>query len=59
MIMERQVDYAVKVVKKMQKERIRSVEVSEEAVRDFEEYLEAYFPKVRFRYTTYVLRLVS
>ena len=45
-IIERQVDYAVKVVKKMQKERIKSVEPRVEAVRDFDEYLEAYFPTV-------------
>ncbi|KZT37069.1 FAD/NAD(P)-binding domain-containing protein [Sistotremastrum suecicum HHB10207 ss-3] len=44
-IIERQVDYFVKVVLKVQRERIKSVEVRKEAVDDFEEYLEAYFPQ--------------
>ena len=54
-LMEKQVDYAVAATLKMQRERIRSIEVSEEAVGDFEEYLEAYFPKVCSRYITCVL----
>lgn len=52
-------DYAVKVVKKMQRERIRSIEASTEAVGDFEEYLEAYFPKVSFRCTILISRLTK
>ncbi|TDL19261.1 FAD/NAD(P)-binding domain-containing protein [Rickenella mellea] len=43
-IIEAEVEYAVAVVRKMQRERIRSVEVKREAVKDFDEYLEAYFP---------------
>ncbi|KLO16411.1 FAD/NAD-binding domain-containing protein [Schizopora paradoxa] len=44
-ILERQVAYAVQVVKKMQRERLKSVEVGDEALNDFEEYLQNYFPK--------------
>jgi len=44
-IMERAVDYAVKVVKKLQKERLKSIEVKQEAVNDFDEYVTAYFPR--------------
>jgi hypothetical protein len=45
-IIERQIDYAVKMVRKMQKERIKSMEPTPEAVKDFDVYLEAYFPTV-------------
>lgn len=38
-IMERQVEYACMVARKMQKERYKSIEVSSDAVRDFDEYL--------------------
>lgn len=48
MIIEKQVEYATKVLKKMQKERIKSIVASSEAVKDFDEYLEAYFPTVSF-----------
>ena len=47
-IIEKQVEYATKVLKKMQKERIKSIVASSEAVKDFDEYLEAYFPTVSF-----------
>ncbi|EJD50391.1 FAD/NAD(P)-binding domain-containing protein [Auricularia subglabra TFB-10046 SS5] len=44
-IMEREVDYVVAAIAKMQRERIRSMEVKREAVLDFDEYLENYFPQ--------------
>ncbi|OCH86933.1 FAD/NAD-P-binding domain-containing protein [Obba rivulosa] len=47
-IIERQVLYAVEAAKKMQRERLKSIEVKGEAVRDFDEYLEHYFPKTVF-----------
>jgi cation diffusion facilitator CzcD-associated flavoprotein CzcO len=40
LIMERQVDYAIKATLKMQRERLKSIEVKAEAVDDFDEYLE-------------------
>ncbi|PFH46267.1 hypothetical protein AMATHDRAFT_8031 [Amanita thiersii Skay4041] len=47
-IIERQVDYAVAATLKMQRERLKSLEVMKEAVDDFDEYLEAYFPTTVF-----------
>ncbi|KAI0942198.1 hypothetical protein AcW1_002883 [Taiwanofungus camphoratus] len=47
-IYERQVDYAVQVAQKVQRERLKSVEVTSEAVKDFDEYLEQFFPKSVF-----------
>ncbi|KAF5374223.1 hypothetical protein D9758_004660 [Tetrapyrgos nigripes] len=47
-VMERQVDYAVQVVLKLQRERMKSIEVKKEAIDDFDEYLESYFPKTVF-----------
>lgn len=44
-ILERQVDYAVMATLKLQRERLKSMVVKREAVDDFDEYLEAYFPK--------------
>jgi hypothetical protein len=38
--MERQVDYAVEATLKLQRERLKSMEVKAEAVDDFDEYLE-------------------
>lgn len=46
-VMEKQVEYAVEVAKKMQREHIKSIEPKKEAVRDFDEYLEV----CRFGYT--------
>ncbi|KAI0948890.1 hypothetical protein AcW1_008635 [Taiwanofungus camphoratus] len=43
-VIERQVDYAVEAAKKLQRERLKSIEVKKEAVKDFDEYLESYFP---------------
>ena len=39
-LIERQVDYAVEAARKMQRERLKSIEVKREAVEDFDEYLE-------------------
>lgn len=44
-VIEKQVDFAVAAVMKMQRERLRSIEVKPEAVRDFNEYARAYFEK--------------
>ncbi|THH13677.1 hypothetical protein EW146_g6564 [Bondarzewia mesenterica] len=40
-LMERQVDYAVAATLKLQKERLKSIEVKAEAVADFDEYMKA------------------
>ncbi|KAI0066744.1 FAD/NAD(P)-binding domain-containing protein [Artomyces pyxidatus] len=45
-IMERQVAYAVSAVLKMQRERLRSMQVKAEALRDWREYMDAFFPKM-------------
>ncbi|VDB82944.1 unnamed protein product [Peniophora sp. CBMAI 1063] len=42
---EKQVDYAVAAVVKMQRERLRSMEVKREALRDFNEWARDYFKK--------------
>lgn len=39
LLMERQVDYAVTATLKLQRERLKSIEVKSEAVDDFDEYL--------------------
>jgi len=39
------VDYVVDVVKKLQKERYKCIEVKQEAVDDFDEYATTYFPR--------------
>lgn len=39
-IIERQIEYAIAVAKKMQREHLKSVEVKKDAVADFDEYLE-------------------
>ncbi|KAG6812856.1 hypothetical protein H0H92_015954 [Tricholoma furcatifolium] len=44
LVMERQVDYVVAATLKMQRERLKSIEVKAEAVEDFDQYLESYFP---------------
>ena len=52
LIMERQVDYIVEVAKKLQRERLKSIDPKIEAVKDFDEYLEAYFPTVSSSHTS-------
>ncbi|KAF9469634.1 FAD/NAD-binding domain-containing protein [Collybia nuda] len=47
-LLERQVDYAVEVTLKLQRERLKSIEVKKEAVDDFDAYLEAYFQTTVF-----------
>ena len=39
-IMERQVAYAVQAAQKLQRERLKSIEIKKGAVRDYDEYLE-------------------
>lgn len=39
-LIEHQVDYAVEATKKLQRERLKSIEVKKAAVQDFDEYLE-------------------
>ncbi|KAH0591296.1 hypothetical protein H2248_001384 [Termitomyces sp. 'cryptogamus'] len=47
-IMEKQVDYVVAATLKLQRERLKSIEVKPEAVADFDAYLESYFPTTVF-----------
>ncbi|KAG5653916.1 hypothetical protein H0H81_009508 [Sphagnurus paluster] len=47
LLCERQVDYAVAATLKLQRERLKSIEVKAQAVNDFDAYLESYFPSVR------------
>ncbi|VDB82950.1 unnamed protein product [Peniophora sp. CBMAI 1063] len=42
---EKQVDYVVAATAKMQRERLRTIEVKPEALRDFNEYAQQYFKK--------------
>ncbi|KAJ7610491.1 FAD/NAD-P-binding domain-containing protein [Roridomyces roridus] len=44
-VLENQAEYIVKAVRKMQSERLKSVEVKREAVKDWSEHMGAYFPK--------------
>ncbi|KZV69317.1 FAD/NAD-binding domain-containing protein [Peniophora sp. CONT] len=48
-VIEKQVDYAVAATAKMQRERLRSVEVKPEAVKDFNQYARGYFEKTVYR----------
>ncbi|KAI5115440.1 hypothetical protein M0805_005525 [Coniferiporia weirii] len=43
-IIERQIEYSIAAVKKMQREHLKSIEPKKEAVADFDEYLQHYFP---------------
>ncbi|KAJ7597765.1 FAD/NAD-binding domain-containing protein [Mycena floridula] len=47
-LIEKQVDYAVAATLKMQRERLKSIEIKSAAVDDFNEYLESYFPTTVF-----------
>ncbi|EIW55631.1 FAD/NAD-P-binding domain-containing protein [Trametes versicolor FP-101664 SS1] len=47
-LIEQQVMYAVQATAKLQRDRLKSMEVKPEAVRDFDQYIEAYFPKTVF-----------
>lgn len=40
LIMERQVDYAVAATLKLQRERLKSIEVKREAVDEFDKYID-------------------
>ena len=44
---EKQVDYAVAAAAKMQRERLRSIEVKRQALREFNDWAQEYFKKVR------------
>lgn len=53
-IMEREIDYAVEVAKKIQREHLKSIEVKAEAVNDYDEYV-----KVRvYLYSCFVHSLI-
>jgi hypothetical protein len=39
-LLERQIDYATAAILKLQRERLKSIEVKKEAVEDYDEYLE-------------------
>ncbi|KIM76405.1 hypothetical protein PILCRDRAFT_648853 [Piloderma croceum F 1598] len=43
-ILERQIEYAIKATLKLQRERLKSIEVKKEAAQDYDEYIEHYFP---------------
>ena len=58
-IIEKQVDYAVAAVAKMQRERLRSIEVKQDAVRDFNNYAQEYFKKVCQILTIRLLAVIS
>jgi cation diffusion facilitator CzcD-associated flavoprotein CzcO len=39
-VIERQIEYAIKATLKLQRERLKSIEVTKEATRDFDEYIQ-------------------
>ncbi|KAI0737199.1 FAD/NAD(P)-binding domain-containing protein [Daedaleopsis nitida] len=47
-VIEHAVSYAVQATAKMQRERLKSMEVKPEAVKAFDEYIDSYFPKTVF-----------
>ncbi|KAI0328942.1 FAD/NAD-P-binding domain-containing protein [Cubamyces sp. BRFM 1775] len=47
-IIEYQIGYAIQATAKLQRERLKSIEVKAEAVQDFDDYIEAYFPGTVF-----------
>ena len=48
-MIEREIEYAIAAIRKLQRERYKSIEVKKEAVDDFDEYVESYFPRVSFK----------
>ncbi|TBU26572.1 FAD/NAD(P)-binding domain-containing protein [Dichomitus squalens] len=44
-LMEFEIMYAVQATAKLQRERLKSIEVKPEALRDFDQYIDSYFPK--------------
>lgn len=44
-LFEREVDYIVEAIAKMQRENIKAMSVKQEAVNDFMEYVDVYFQK--------------
>ncbi|KAI0644768.1 FAD/NAD-P-binding domain-containing protein [Trametes meyenii] len=47
-LIEAQIGYAVQAAAKIRRERLKSMEVKREAVKEFDEYLKAYFPRTVF-----------
>ncbi|KAF7798583.1 hypothetical protein EIP86_009805 [Pleurotus ostreatoroseus] len=47
-VIEKQIDYVLSCVRKMQRQRIKSMTVKKEAVEDFQNYCDAYFPRTVF-----------
>ncbi|KAJ3553810.1 hypothetical protein NM688_g3419 [Phlebia brevispora] len=47
-MIEHQVDYAIMVARKMQRERLKSIDVKAQAVQDFEEVIDKYFERTVF-----------
>ncbi|KAF7799420.1 hypothetical protein EIP86_010654 [Pleurotus ostreatoroseus] len=45
-LIEQQVDYAAQAAMKMQRERLKSIEVKHEAMMDFDRFIDSYFPTV-------------
>ena len=56
---EKQVEYAVAAVAKMQRERLRTMEVKVQALRDFNDWAQEYFKKVRSQSFVHVDRLTG
>ncbi|KAL5536604.1 hypothetical protein ACEPAF_427 [Sanghuangporus sanghuang] len=44
LLIEKQVEYALEAAKKLQREHLKSIEPKNEVIKDFDEYLENYFP---------------
>ena len=46
-VLEKQIDYITAVIAKLQRERIKTIEVKEAAVKDFDEYIEVRCQHIR------------
>jgi hypothetical protein len=53
LMFEKVVEYAAKAIKKMQREGIKTMVVKKEAVEDFKEYTDNFFPKTVFATKVY------
>lgn len=47
-VIERQIDYVLSCIRKIQRQRINSMSVKKQAVQDFQNYCDAYFPRTVF-----------
>ncbi|KAF8498886.1 FAD/NAD(P)-binding domain-containing protein [Gautieria morchelliformis] len=56
-ILERQIDYITAAIAKLQRERLKTIEVKTAAVKDFDEYLQHYFPQAGILVVSVFLRL--